>query len=113
MDSVLPITITPVAQISPAFSPQESKGFFVHILDHFIPHARNNYHPHIFSHRLTVLMSVMLVSLKVFTLSIAVWGPIDPAFSSAISVPNIISLTNQSRTDQTLPSLKENSLLDI
>jgi len=112
MDSVLPITISPLSGSAPSSLRKERAGFFVHILDHFIPHARNNYHPHIFSHRLTALMSVMLISLKISTLALALWGPISPAFSSAISIPNIISLTNDSRTQQNLSELKENSLLD-
>ncbi len=84
----------------------------VHLHDHFIPHARNNYHPHIFSQRMTALLSALLVTIKIFTLASITLGPIAPAYSSAISVANIISLTNQSRNQYNLPALTENQLLD-
>ncbi|MBI5530605.1 MAG: hypothetical protein HY918_03840 [Candidatus Doudnabacteria bacterium] len=83
-----------------------------HIYDHFIPHARNNYHPHILSHRSLALMSGLLVTVKIFTLSVLSLGAVMPAFSSAISTENIIVLTNQSRTQYGLNALKENSILD-
>lgn len=54
----------------------------------------------------------MLVALKVFTLTAVSIGPIAPAFSSAITVGNIISLTNESRSQFSLPALVENSVLD-
>ena len=85
--------------------------FFVHLKDHFIPHARNNYHPHIFSSRMTGLFATLLVTAKIFSLSVLTLSPALPALSSAITAENIVSLTNQSRKDYGLGRLEENSLL--
>ncbi len=114
MDFALPIAITP-ADKSPLgnFEPQKpAQGFFAHLLDHFIPHARNNYHPHIFSHRMTGLLTALLVTLKIFSIAAVAWGPVAPVFSEAITINNIISLTNQSRQEQSLGALTENQLLN-
>ena len=86
--------------------------FLAHLHDHFIPHHRNNYHPHIFSHRLTSLLAILLVSVKVFALSYISLGPAIPAFSSAITPENIISLTNEARKTFGLGTLQANSALD-
>lgn len=86
-------------------------GFFRHVHDHFIPHARNNYHPHILGHRALALFSALLVTLKIFTLTLLTFGPVLPAYSSAITSDNIIYLTNQSREQYGLKDLVYNSLL--
>lgn len=83
-----------------------------HLYDHFIPHARNNYHPHILGHKALALFSGLLVTLKIFTLALLSFGPVIPAFSSAITPANIISLTNQSRESYQLRDLSENLVLD-
>ncbi len=83
-----------------------------HLCDHFIPHARNNYHPHMLGHRALALFSGLLVAVKIFTLTAATLAPVIPAFSSAITVENIISLTNASRSEMQLSSLAENNILD-
>lgn len=88
------------------------RAFGLHIKDHFVPHARNNYHPHILGTRTLHLFSGALVSLKILSIALLSFGPVLPAFSEAISVPNIIALTNQSRLDYGLNSLTENALLD-
>lgn len=112
MDYALPIAITPITKHSPANLVQSKPGLLSHLLDHFIPHARNNYHPHILSHRMTALLSGLLVAVKLFTIAAVTFGPVIPAFSSAITPVNIISLTNESRQSQGLSELTENSLLD-
>ncbi len=86
-------------------------AFGAHLHDHFIPHARNNYHPHILGHRSLALLSGLLVTMKIFTLTFLSLGPVMPAFSSAITPQNIISLTNESRKEYQLNALVENSLL--
>lgn len=86
--------------------------FGAHVYDHFIPHARNNYHPHLLGHRALALFSGLLVAVKIFTLALISFGPILPAFSSAITPTNIITLTNQSRQEFGLPGLTENAGLD-
>ncbi len=84
-----------------------------HIHDHFIPNHRNNYHPHLLGHRSLALMSGLLLAVKIFTLSVIAIGPVAPAFSSAITESNIISLTNQSRVSYGLGILTQNSILDV
>lgn len=86
-------------------------GFLRHLYDHFIPHHRNNYHPYVFSHRLASLFAILLVAVKIFTFSQIFLGPAIPAFSSAITPENIISLTNESRTSFGLKVLAENAIL--
>ncbi len=109
MEYVLNIIGVPQFTLKKAFAPL---GFFVsHVYDHFIPHARNNYYPHLLGHRSLALMSGMLVVLKIFILTVVSLGPILPAFSSAITQDNILNLTNQSRIEYGLSSLKQNSLL--
>ncbi len=92
------------------FSPVVALGR--HLQDHFIPHARNNYHPHVLGHRSLALMSGLLVAVRIFTLALLSFGPIAPAFSSAITVDNIINLTNESRQEFTVAALSENQILD-
>jgi hypothetical protein len=88
------------------------RGFFEHLHDHFIPHARNNYHPHLLGHRALALLSALLVAVKIFLLATVSFGPALPAYSSAITVENIISLTNQSRQEFNLQALTQNVQLD-
>lgn len=83
-----------------------------HLQDHFIPHARNNYHPHVLGHRSLALMSGLLVAVRIFTFALLSFGPIAPAFSSAITVDNIITLTNESRQGFSLAALTQNQILD-
>lgn len=109
MEYVLNIIGIPQYSLKKAFAPL---GFFVsHVYDHFIPHARNNYHPHLLGHRSLALMSGLLIAVKIFILTVVSFGPILPAFSSAITQENIINLTNQSRVEYGLQNLKQNNLL--
>ena len=87
-------------------------GVLERLHDHFIPHPRNNYHPHLFGHTVLGLFSIFLVSFKIFTIAAISFGPAIPAFSSAITISNIIALTNASREGFQLADLQENSLLD-
>jgi len=87
------------------------RGFAEHIHDHFIPHYRNNYHPHLLSNRSLGLFSIALVSVKVFTIAIVSLGAAVPAFSSAITPKNIISLTNSSRIEYKLTALSVSPML--
>lgn len=85
---------------------------FRHLHDHFFPHPRNNYHPHILGHRVLALFSVLLVTVKIFTIALITFGPFLPAASSAITIQNVITLANQSRQSFGLGSLTESSLLN-
>ena len=110
MEYVLNIIGVPSYGLKRAFAPLGVFGR--HLQNHFIPHPRNNYHPHILGHRALALFSVLLLSAKIFTIALLAWGPIAPAFSSAITEPNIINLTNQSRVQYGEAALTENSELD-
>ncbi len=110
MDYALYIIGLPKPALRKFFSPAVSA--WRHVCDHFIPHARNNYHPHVFGHRVTALFSICLVSVKIFTVALLSFGPVLPAYSSAINISNIISLTNESRSQFSLSALSENASLD-
>ncbi|MCL5008959.1 MAG: CAP domain-containing protein [Patescibacteria group bacterium] len=88
------------------------RGFFDHVQESFVPHHKNNYHPHIFSQRMTALLSVLLVCVKLFTVAALSLGPALPAFSADLTPANIISLTNASRQTFGLKALAENGKLD-
>jgi hypothetical protein len=110
MEYVLSIIGLPQGSLKRALSPLGA--FAEHVHDHFIPHARNNYHPHVLGHRALGLMSGLLLSVKIFTIALLAFGPVLPAFSSAITESNIIALTNQSRVQYGEAALAENPLLD-
>lgn len=110
MEYVLSIIGIPRYSLKRVLAP--FRDFLLHLHDHVIPNARNNYHPHILGHRSLVLLSGLLITVKIFTLSMLSAGPILPAYSSAITIENIISLTNQSRQEYKLGTLRENSLLN-
>lgn len=87
------------------------RDFFVHLRTSFVPHHTNNYHPEVFSQRMTVLLSVLLVCVKLFTVIALSLGPILPAYSSSLVPANIINLTNASRQAFGLKPLSESLLL--
>ena len=106
MEYVLNIIGMPQAGLKRVFAPLGV--FAAHIYDHVIPNPRNNYHPHLLGHRALGLFSGLLVTVKIFAIALLAFGPIAPAFSSAITPTNIISLTNQSREQFSLSALTEN-----
>jgi hypothetical protein len=110
MEYVLSIMGLPENSLKRVFAP--FGVFAAHIHDHFIPNPRNNYHPHILGNRALALFSGLLVAVKIFVIALVSFGPITPAFSSAITVDNIINLTNQSRQEYNLAPLSQNQLLD-
>jgi hypothetical protein len=110
MEYVLNAIGLPPFSLGKVFSPMAVFGRHLH--DHFIPHARNNYHPHVLGHRSLALMSALLVVVKIFTLSLLSFGPVLPAFSEAITADNIITLTNESRQQFSVTPLTENQILD-
>ena len=87
------------------------KSAYWHLRDHFVPHQSNNYHPHILSHRSLALLSALLVTVKIFSIGLLSFGPVESAFSSAITEQNIVSLTNASRQSFGLTALTFNSQL--
>lgn len=110
MEYVLSIIGIPEYSLRRILSPLAVFGH--HLQDHFIPHARNNYRPYVLSHRSLALLSGLVVTIKIFTIAALAWGPVVPAFSSAITPENIINLTNQSRLQFGQSILTENSILD-
>lgn len=89
------------------------RKFLAHVHDHFIPHERNHYHPHILSHRFLGLVSLFMVAMKFAIIATVAISPAVPAFSSAITVDNVLALTNQSRQEYKLGALKLNSKLAL
>lgn len=89
------------------------RAFFSHLADHFLPHHRNNYHPHVFKNSSLALLSGLLITVKIFSFAALSFAPVENAFSSAISSNNIIALTNSSRKVYGLSELKENKKLTL
>lgn len=87
------------------------RKFFVSVHDHFIPHARNNYHPHILSHRMLALLSLLLMTVKIAGISMVVVSPATITEASAITTGTVINLANDARVAGGLSELKPNSLL--
>jgi hypothetical protein len=110
MEYVLGLISLPNIGLRRAVSPFLAVGRHIH--DLFIPHARNNYHPHALSHAALAAYSFLLIAAKISTIVLLAFGPVLPAFSSAITSANIINLTNQSRRQNSEGLLSENSELD-
>lgn len=87
------------------------RKFFVSAHDHFIPHPRNNYYPHILSHRMLALLSILLLTVKIAAISMVAVGPVVTVDASAITASTVISLTNAARVEGGLDQLTNNSLL--
>lgn len=87
------------------------RKFFVSLHDHFIPHARNNYHPHILSHRMLALLSLLLLTVKISAISLVAISPAVLVEASAITSSTVISLANSARTEGGLSALTSNSVL--
>lgn len=79
--------------------------------DHFIPHERNNYHPHILGHRFLGLFALMMVALKLSLIAGVAFSPASSVIASPINTTNVISLSNSSRAASGLPALTSNGLL--
>lgn len=74
--------------------------------DHFVPHAGNEYVPHVLKHHVLFGYSLFLVLLKTaFLLSILVL-PASSLYSSAVTPENIVSLTNKTRQEFLLKELR-------
>ncbi len=87
------------------------KKFFVSLHDHFIPHPRNNYHPHVLSHRMLALLSLLLMTVKIAAISLVAITPAVPVEASSITASTVISLANTARTQGGLNALTQNGLL--
>ncbi len=87
------------------------RKFFVSVHDHIIPHPRNNYHPHILSHRMLALLSLLLLTVKISAVSLVALGPVVTVEASSITSATVISLANAARVEGGLSELTSNSLL--
>lgn len=83
-----------------------------HLRDHLVPHERNHYRPHVLHHRSLVVLSVLLVAIKISSLSLLEFVPSFPAVASAITQSAVLDLTNQSRRSSGLVELTYNSTLE-
>lgn len=79
--------------------------------DHFIPHERNNYHPHVLSHRVLALLSILAVTIKIAAVSMVAFSPVTPSMAAPITMDNIVNLANAARVENGLGELKTSSLL--
>ncbi len=87
------------------------RKFFVSLHDHFIPHPRNNYHPHILSHRMLTLLALLLMTVKIAGISLVIVSPATTAEASQITNTTVVSLSNAARLEGGLQELKINGLL--
>lgn len=84
-----------------------------HLRDLFVPHAENNYTPHVLGHRPLSLYAALMISVKLLSLFSVGLLPENQAFSSAVTPMNILELTNQSRKAYNLSNLRMNPSLTI
>lgn len=87
------------------------KKFFASAADHVIPHARNNYHPHLLSHRMLGLLSLLLMSVKIVSVSLIAIAPVAPVSAATITTETVITLANSARAQNGLSELTPNGLL--
>lgn len=87
------------------------KTFWSQIKDHFIPHIGNDHNPHVLKHRVLAGYSVLLILLKVAGIVLPVALPSSSLYSSAITIKNVVNLTNQTRSNLGLSELKINDKL--
>ena len=87
------------------------RKFGLSLHDHFIPHPRNNYHPHALSHRMLALLSLLLMTVKIAGISMVVLMPAAPSQASAITASTVISLANAARAESGLGALTSNGQL--
>lgn len=87
------------------------RKFGVSLHDHFIPHPRNNYHPHVLSHRMLALLSLLLMTVKIVAISMVAIAPAAPVEASAITSETVVSLANEARKEGGLAELTVNGLL--
>lgn len=99
-------------QFAESTTPGLLKRVWWHLLDHVIPHHRNHYQPHLLHHRTLTMVSVLLVTVKIVALSWLSLGAVQPASSAAITQESVFLLTNQSRKENAVKSLKYNQVLE-
>lgn len=109
MQSAYPVFPLGTDSLSLEFPTFRKFGLSVH--DHFIPDPRNNYHPHILSHRMLALLSLLLLTVKIAAISLVAITPAAIVEASAITAPTVISLANNARVEGGLSALTNSSVL--
>lgn len=104
-------TYVPVSETFGALEFPTFKKIAWSVYDHVIPHERNNYHPHVLSHRFLALLSILVITIKVASISFVVLSPASISEATAISSETIVSLANTARAENGLGELTPNSLL--
>lgn len=87
------------------------KHVYCEVSDHFIPHERNNHHPHVLKHRVLFGYSAFVILLKALVLVAPIALPSSSLYSSAITAQNIVDLTNQTRVNLDIAKLTTNAKL--
>lgn len=82
---------------------------------YFIPHAENNYHPHILHAKRAVFYSVVAVVCKIIVVAFVLLLPAEVYVAPDVlaqEAKEIARLTNKSRAENRLPALKDSLLLN-
>lgn len=82
-----------------------------HAKDHFVPHKRNGHVPHVLKHRALARTSALIVLLKAIAVAAPIVLPSLGVFSSALTLQNIVDLTNRTRRDLGVAELRINARL--
>lgn len=85
--------------------------FCLKLLTGFIPHERNNFRPHILRRRTALFFAVSVFVLEGMFLTVFFTIIPQSQFFSSILPTALIDLTNASREQNNIPTLKENALL--
>lgn len=83
-----------------------------HLVDHVVPREQNNFKPHLLRDRSLALLAVLICTVKIVAISATILGPVEAVSSAAITVPNIVNLTNSARKQAGVKELKNNSVLN-
>ncbi|MBU2235458.1 hypothetical protein KKA01_00165 [Patescibacteria group bacterium] len=78
---------------------------------YFVPHKDNQHRPHILRPRMLSIISILVLSAKLFVTATFLFSYNSPEAFAEISSRRIIELTNQSRNNIGIDSVTENALL--
>lgn len=91
---------------------KQRKPLHHHLLDYFLPHRRNNYHPNLFS---AVSIAVLVFAVIVFEGAYLVQTKyvfFNTNFLASVLPGALVALTNQDRAIQGLAGVTQDALLD-
>lgn len=81
------------------------------VKDHFLPHEGNDHLPHALKHTALLGYSIILILVKALAIVVPIALPSASLYSSAITVSNVLTLTNAARSSAGLGTLSLNDLL--